>query len=289
MDWLERMNQSLDYIEEHLTADIDNTELAKIVCCSAYHFTRMFSFISGITLSEYIRRRRLSMAALELQNSNVKIVDLALKYRYDSPTAFTRAFRSMHGVAPTDAKNAGVRLKSYPKMSFLITIKGDVSMNYRIENKERFTVVGLKERMTGTVDSSENANRMMEIWSNLTEEKTSEIMSLSNGYIHGLIGITAHDNGTEFDYYVAATTDNKTDAPNMNLLDVPASTWAVFDCVGALPDSIGETWKRIFAEWFPSSGYENADSPCLEVYFDGDVTSDDYRCELWLPVIKSKL
>lgn len=286
MDWLERMNQSLDYIEQHLTEEIENAELAKIVCCSAYHFTRMFSFISGITLSEYIRRRRLSMAALELQNSNIKIIDLALKYGYDSPTAFTRAFQSLQGVSPTEARNEGVRLKSYPKMSFLITVKGDVNMNYRIENKDGFTVVGIKERMV-TVNGNENFDCITEMWAGLTEEQAGQILSLSNGKIEGLIGVSANNNGVEFDYYIAATTDIRSDS-SMSILEIPASTWAIFECVGALPNSITDVWKRIFTEWFPSSGYENADSPCLEIYSDGDTTSNEYKCEIWLPITKSK-
>ncbi len=286
MDWLERMNCSLDYIEQHLTEEIENAELAKIVCCSVYHFTRMFSFISGITLSEYVRRRRLSMAALELQNSGIKIVDLALKYGYDSPTAFARAFQALQCVSPSEARSKGVRLKSYPKMSFLITVKGDIDMNYRIEDRDGFTVAGIKERMV-TVNGNENFERITEMWAGLTEEQAGEILGYSNGKMDGLLGVSANNNGQEFDYFIAATIDEGSNK-GLSTIEIPASTWAIFECTGALPNSIIDVWKRIFTEWFPSSGYENADSPCLEVYSDGDTAADDYKCELWLPIVKSK-
>ena len=287
MDWLNKMNLSLNYIEQHLTEEISNTELASIVCCSPYHFTRMFSFISGITLSEYIRRRRLTMATFELQNSDIKIIDLANKYGYNSPTAFNRVFQSLQGVSPTVARNKGICLKSYPKMSFLISVKGDINLSYRIEDKQNFTVIGLKERMN-TVNGNEDFNRITEMWAKLTEEQASKILSLSNSKINGLIGVSANNNGNEFDYYIATTTDVSNE-DNLIKLEIPVSTWAIFGCVGALPNSIIEVWKRIFTEWFPSSGYENSDLPCIEVYSDGDMTSDDYKCELWLPIVKSTL
>lgn len=286
MEWLDGLNQSLEYIERHLTEEIDNAELANIVCCSVYHFTRMFSFISGVTLPEYIRRRRLTQAALELQNSDIKIIDLALKYGYKSPTAFNRAFRSMHGISPTSAKSKGIQLKSYPKMSFLLSVKGDVSMDYRIEEKQGFNVVGIKERMKA-VNGNEDFDRITEMWAELNEEQASKISSFSNGKIAGLIGVSANNNGNEYDYYIAATTDISHDKV-LDILEIPGTKWAIFDCIGALPNSIVEVWKRIFTEWFPLSGYENADLPCLEVYADGDMSASDYKCELWLPIKKVK-
>lgn len=134
MDWLEKFNAVIDYIEENLDAKIEYTTLARLACCSEFHFSRMFSSLIGISLSEYIRRRRLTKAAFEIQTGNVKIIDVALKYGYESPDAFTRAFRLLHGVTAITAKENGVKLKAYPCLSFQITIKGDVEMEYRIEN-----------------------------------------------------------------------------------------------------------------------------------------------------------
>ncbi len=151
MEWLDRMNRAMDYIEENLEDGIDVGRAAKMACCSTYHFQRMFSFITNVPLSEYIRRRRLTMAAFELQNTNVKVIDLALRYGYESPEAFSRAFSKLHGVTPIAARAKGVFLKAYPRMSFHISIKGDDEMNYRIEEKEAFEVFGL-ELQTNVVE-----------------------------------------------------------------------------------------------------------------------------------------
>jgi len=129
MDWLSRMNAAISYIEENLDGVIDHDRLAKIACCSAHNFYRMFSFITDTSLSEYIRRRRLTLAALDLQNSQIKVIDLALKYGYDSPISFARAFQALHGVTPTEARADGVMLKAYPKITFQISIKGEKEMD----------------------------------------------------------------------------------------------------------------------------------------------------------------
>nr|WP_281244567.1 AraC family transcriptional regulator [Thermoflavimicrobium dichotomicum] len=132
------MNGALNYIEENLTNDIDFKEVARLAFCSEYHFKRMFSFLAGITLSEYIRRRRLTLAAFELINSDKKIIDIAIKYGYSSPDSFTRAFQNLHGVTPSEARNNGQLLKAYPRMFFQLSIKGGSEMNYRIEEKDAF-------------------------------------------------------------------------------------------------------------------------------------------------------
>ena len=144
MDWLARMTAALSYVEENLDGEIDHGELARIACCSSHNFFRMFSFIADISLSEYIRRRRLTLAALELQNSDIKVVDLAVKFGYDSPISFARAFQALHGITPTEARADGVMLKAYPRLSFQISIKGEKKMDYRIETKEAFQVFGIE-------------------------------------------------------------------------------------------------------------------------------------------------
>lgn len=145
MDLLKSMNRALKYIEENLTNDIDFQEAAKLAFCSEYHFKRMFSFLAGISLSEYIRRRRLTLAAFELKDSNVKVIDIAIKYGYNSPDSFARAFQNLHGINPSKARLNGHSLKAYPRMTFQLTIKGGNEMNYRIEEKEAFRIVGIKK------------------------------------------------------------------------------------------------------------------------------------------------
>lgn len=143
MEWIDRLNDTINYIEEHLTDEIDYEQLGRIACCSSYHFQRMFAYMAGIPLSEYIRRRRMSLAAVDLQGRDMKILDVAGKYGYSSPTSFNRAFQSVHGVAPSAVKNEGISVKSFPPIAFKITIKGAEEMNYRIETKEAFRIVGV--------------------------------------------------------------------------------------------------------------------------------------------------
>ena len=143
MEWIERLNHAIDYIEKHLTTEIDYEQLGRIACCSSYHFQRMFTYMAGIPLSEYIRRRKMSLAAVDLQGKNMKIIDVAGKYGYQSPTAFNRAFQSVHGIAPSAVKNEGVSIKSFPPILFKITVKGAEEMNYRIETKDAFRIAGV--------------------------------------------------------------------------------------------------------------------------------------------------
>ena len=147
MDSLSSMNEALEYIEGHLTQDIDYNEISKIAYCSEYHFRRMFSFLSGIGLSEYIRRRRLTLAALDLKDPNLRVIDAAVKYGYDSADSFSRAFHSMHGILPSEARNENAQLKAYPRMTFQLSIKGGCEMNYRIVEKGPFRLVGYKKRV----------------------------------------------------------------------------------------------------------------------------------------------
>lgn len=142
MDWVERLNNAIKYIEEHLTDKIEYEELAKLLCCSTYHFQRMFAFMNGVPLSEYIRRRKLSLAVSDIQNDE-RIVDIALKYGYASPTAFCRAFQNLHGVTPSEARKKGMQLKTYPPISFKLTITGTEELSYRIEDKPAIQIKGI--------------------------------------------------------------------------------------------------------------------------------------------------
>lgn len=154
MDWIERLNGTMVYIEEYLTDDIDYEQIAKIACCSSYHYQRMFSYMAGVPLSEYIRRRRMTMAAVELQSGKEKVLDVALKYGYDSPTAFNRAFQKVHGITPSQAKESGIMVKALPPISFKITIKGEAEMNYRIEKKEAFRIIGVSTPLFKEVEKN---------------------------------------------------------------------------------------------------------------------------------------
>lgn len=164
MDWFGQLNDALRYIEEQLDGEISLEQVGKLAGCSSFHFQRMFSYMAGVPLAEYIRRRRLSRAAFDLQNTTDKVVDVALRYGYDSPTAFNRAFQRVHGVAPSAARQEGTRLKAYHPINFKITIRGEVEMNYRIEKKEAFRIVGVKQKCTWTPEKQEALTEIPLFW-----------------------------------------------------------------------------------------------------------------------------
>ncbi len=279
MDTLENMRQALDYIESNLDSEIEYSRIAQIALCSQYHFQRMFGFLIGIPLSEYIRRRRLTLAAFDLQNGNEKIIDIALKYGYNSPDSFSRAFIAMHGILPSKAREKGITLKAYPRITFSLSLKGVVEMNYRIEQKDSFAVVGIKQRFSHVEGLGENIGKM---WSKTPPETIGQIAGLGDGLV-GVYSGMYEDNTT--DYYIAAIT--KKDCPQtMCKLEIPSLTWAIFEITGPMPTAMAEIWGRIFSEWFPTSGYEHAEAPEVEWYSNGDLSSSDYKSEIWIPVIK---
>lgn len=284
MEWLDHMNAAIDYIEERLDSEIDYNEAAKIACSSLFHFQRMFSFVAGMGLSDYVRQRRMTLAAFDLLNSSEKVIDIALKYGYNSPTAFTRAFINMHGIAPSMVRVHGVPLSSFPRVTFHLSIKGGKEMKYRIEEKPAMRFVGKKEAVTNT--NGANFVRVPKIWDEVFQDGSfDKIMALSNGEPSGVMGICANFRDAEFDYFIASATDK--DIPEgMDELKVAAGLWVVFECVGPMPDAIQAVWKRIYSEWFPSSGYEHAGTAEIEWYSDGDGDAEDYRSEIWIPIKK---
>lgn len=285
MEWLDKLNQSIRYIEDHLPSEIDYATAARIACCSTFHYQRMFSYLAGVSLAEYIRRRRMTLAALELQSSDAKVMDLALKYGYDSPTSFSRAFQNVHGVSPSQAKKTGEDLKAHLRMTFQISIKGDVEMNYKIERRKAFRIVGPKRHYR--MDPEENARDIPLFWQDLFETgRFAKVCSLSNRQPPAVLGVSTCMDGESFDYYVAAQTDEKVPEA-MEEFVVPESTWAIFRCIGPMPAAIQALQKRIITEWLPTSGYEYADAPDIEVYPAGDVQDPDYESEVWLPIRKS--
>ncbi len=286
MEWLERLNQSLDYLEENLSGTISCERAAQIACCSAFHYQRMFSYIAGIPLGEYIRRRRMTEAAFDLQTKGMKVIDTALKYGYESPTSFNRAFQSVHGVSPASARTEGVILKAFPSISFKISIRGDAEMNYKIETKDAFRIVGVKKHFP--MDVEENFAEVPRFWQETAwAGAIPKLCDLLNRPPFGIMGVSTCMNGKDFDYYIAVTSD-KPVPDGMTEYEIPACTWAIFECVGPMPTAIQQLQTRIVSEWLPVSGYEYAAAPDIEVYPEGDQAAFDYKCEVWFPVVKKK-
>ena len=289
MDSLSSMNNAIAYIEENLTENIDYSEISKIAYCSEYHFKRMFSFLSGISLSEYIRRRRLTLAAIDLKDKDLRIIDVAVKYGYNSADAFSRAFYNIHGILPSEAKSENAQFKAYPRMTFQLSIKGVCEMNYRIVEKNSFNLVGFKKRVPIIFEGvNPEIAKMTEL---LTEEVIKQLKELSNVEPKGIISASVNfsegrmEEKGELDHYIGvATTSN--DALKFDVLKVYASTWAVFESIGPFPETLQNIWGRIYSEWFPSSGYEAAEG--LEILWNENPDTDNpkYKSEIWIPIKK---
>lgn len=282
MEWIERLNQAVDYMEGHLEGEIDYGEAARLACCSVFHFQRMFSYMAGIPVSEYVRRRRMTLAALELQEGSARVLDLALKYGYQSPTAFNRAFQSIHGFPPSEARKQGVQLKAYPPISFQITVLGAEKMEYRIEQKEAFRVVGYRTPLEKEIEK--NFSTTPRFWGKVSQEGGLErLLPKMDGNCPGVLGLSACFGDDDWSYYIAVASGEPADE-GMEEYRVPASLWAVFSGEGPMPEAVQQLEKRMVTEWLPSSGYEYGDAPDIELYLNADPANA--RFEIWLPVVK---
>ncbi|WP_226537442.1 AraC family transcriptional regulator [Fictibacillus halophilus] len=279
MDWLVRMNNVLDYIEDRLEQEIDYKQLAKIAYCSEFHFSRVFASITGVSLSEYIRRRRLTLAAFELQKSDVRILEIANKYGYESADSFSRAFKKTHGLKPSECRHQGIQLKAYPKISFQLSIKGDTEMEYRIENLEfEMRIIGKSK----PVKTTRAFKSIPTLWSKAKKEGfMQELIDMSwenpKCSLEGILGVCGNEAAImdeEFNYFMGVRYDGEL-PEEMEALIIPPSTWAVFP-------NIVEAWKRLYSEWVPTSGYELANLPCIECYYG---PGHKPRHELWVPIV----
>ena len=257
MEWVDRLNQTIAYIEDHLTEEIACEALARLACCSAYHYQRMFAYMAGVPLSEYIRRRRMSLAAVDLQ-AGEKVLDTALKYGYQSPTAFNRAFQAVHGIPPSAAREPGAAVKSFSPLCFTITIKGVEEMEYRIEKREAFRIVGVSAPLD--TDLEKNFAVVPRLWGRAASDGTiPRLAEMMDGQPMGLLGVSACG-GEDWRYWIAVASSEGTSA------------------------SLQELERRIITEWLPASGYEYGSAPDIEVYLNADPNNAKY--EVWIPVVK---
>ena len=288
MDWITGMQKALDYIEAHLTEDIDYEKIAAESFFSSHYFQRTFSILCGYTLGEYIRLRCLSLAGAELAGGKEKVIDVALKYGYDSPDSFAKAFQKFHGITPSQARVDGKMLKSFSRLTIKISLEGGNVMNYRIEEKEAFEVLERVE--THTVEKDQNKTSIPEFWSRAyADGSMAKLESLASDkkYTFGICYGNEKKHDPTFEYSIAVKCDKDAVAPEgFRKNTIPARTWLVFGCVGAMPNAIQETWHKIVAEFFPTSAYQPTCEMDLEVYTEGDMDSADYYSEIWVPVKK---
>jgi AraC family transcriptional regulator len=294
MDYLECMNKAMNYIEQNLSGEIDFQQLAHLAGSSNVNFQRLFSFITNVSLSEYIRRRKLTLAAFDLQNTNLKIIEIALKYGYDSHEAFTRAFVKMHGVPPSSARAKGMQVKAYPKMKFHISIEGDEEVNYRIEKKSSFKMVGVEKIIS--MLNGENFKEIPSFWQesfqNGTVDKLDELdKNAPHPGSKGLFPVNAimcyEESGKDTFPYLIGTFIPEKDIPEgYKVVEVSEYLWAIFTTEKYLqPNTTGvvqDVWKSIYSEWFPSTNYVHAEGPELELYYEDEGNFE--HCEIWIPI-----
>ncbi|MFH8465280.1 GyrI-like domain-containing protein [Streptomyces sp. NPDC017991] len=287
---LERLNEALEHIESRLDQPIEVTELARIAVTSEYHFRRLFSALAGLPLSEYVRRRRLTVAGAEVLAGERTLLEIAVRYGYGSGEAFARAFRAVHGVGPGEARSTGATLTSQPRLSFRLVIEGSSSMRYRIVRKEEFQVVGKRIRVP-LVHEGMNPEIVTFI-RGLAPETVRQIAAqseLSGQEPRGIVGVSdnldpSRAEGTELDYYHAVVTGTGPPVPeDLDSLTVPPGTWAVFESSGPFPLALQHMWRDVFTQWFPSNPYRSRPGPeILRTHLSPDATQAD--AELWIPV-----
>jgi AraC family transcriptional regulator len=277
MDWILGMNQSINYIEENLTGKISYSKAANFVCCSEYEFQRIFSFMAKVTLSEYIRRRRLTLAAHDIQMNKEKIIDIALRYGYDSAAAFSRAFKEQHGTTPTSVRNENVILKSYPCISFKFIIQGVDKMEYTIMKKDEFQVIGVNRKMF--TKNKEHWSDISKFWKDFNQTGLKERLN-SYKLDDNIFAITTYSKEPDcFWYMLAVTYNGAKNLGNYDIMTIPAGTYAVFKVPSEDEDNIGNFTMRIFNEWLPSTGYKLTGKPEIEL-------STNNGTIIWMPIIQ---
>ena len=288
MNYIKDMNNALDYIEKNINKDISQEEVARVAHISKFHFLRIFNILTGMTLAQYIRERRLTLAAKEIMSTNMKIIDISYKYGYETPEAFTKAFKALHKVSPTEARKKGETLRATTPISFQLTVKGEKRMDYKIVSKDSFKVVGLSRRFS--TKNGENFKEIPKFWDEVNSSEIDNILINNQGDL-GILGIcTGFCEAKDEMKYMIAVQGDEIEAlksyKDYEVFEIPKSTFAVFESIGPMPNSIQNTWHKIFAEWFPATQYEHANAPEFEAYFSGDPHGEDYRCEIWIPIIE---
>lgn len=285
MEWIESISKAIEYIETHITEDLTTSDIAKEVCISSFYFQKGFSMLCGFTVAEYIRQRRLTLAGSELVSTDNKIIDIAMKYGYDSPDSFTKAFTRFHGSTPTAVRRDGAMMKSFASLKINISLKGGYTMDYKIIEKEAFTVLASGSRFKYESCKEE----IPKFWQEHYESGKGNVVC-------GMYGVNidkSMGNSDEFEYLIADDYKTGNDIPEGFVTRViPKHTWAVFSCKGAMPKAMIDVNQKIFSEWLPNcKDYEIAEGYNIETYTDinnypkGN-QDENYYSELWIPVKK---
>lgn len=291
MDWITGISKAIDYIEEHITEPTDYARAAKEACSSPFNFQRVFALLCGYTLGDYVRMRRLTLAGEELLSTDAKVIDVALRYGYDSPESFSRAFTRFHGVSPS-AVRKGAAIRSFSRICVKLILTGGSIMEYRIEKKQAAKIICRRREFTKPGDDYTN-REIPEFWNECGRDGSIQKLC---GYIKdsaqfkGLLGVcfSTEMTGSGFPYGIGAEYDGESDPQDFEIVEIPAYTYAVFTVRGKMPDAFRETYRKICTEFFPQSGYEYGNGVEIEVYPSADVQNPDYTCEIWIAVKPKK-
>ncbi|MFB4211608.1 effector binding domain-containing protein [Shouchella sp. JSM 1781072] len=286
MAMIDVLQETIDYMETHLCEPLTIGEIAKQANVSPFHFQRLFAVLTDMSVGDYLRKRRLTLAAQELVRSDLKIIDLAYKYQYETPEAFTKSFRKQHGVTPSAIRKGLGKVNAYNRLVVHVKLKGANPMRYRVVERDEFQVIGT--RRTYSLKNDENTREIPKMWDQAAKDGTiATLAQLNNGEIKALMGVCVdHQVNTSLEkveYWIAAES-SASESDEFEKLVLPASTWGVFEVHGPAPSAIQKVWKEIFSEWFPSNPYEHAGTPELEVYVDEDSMKEDSYAEIWIPL-----
>lgn len=292
MNWIEGLQRTIDYIEDNLTEELDYAEIARQACSSSFHFQRVFGILCGYTLGEYIRNRRLTLAGSELASSDLKVIEVALKYGYDSPESFSRAFLRFHGITPSQARARKAELKSFSPLSIKLVLEGGTIMNYRIEKKDAFKVIGKRKRFKGSGEITQQS--IHSAWEESAKDGTIESLcryiTPESVFGNSIVGI-CFDNPEkgDFDYAIAASYPGGEPKEGLTIEEIPANTWMIFTGTGRMPDAFKDLWKKIYTEVLPTSSYQPSGGMCIEVYQSDEVHSEEFSFEIWLSVTPERV
>ena len=284
MEWTNAIQSAINFMEQHITENISAEDVANHVHISSFYFQKGFRMLCGFSVIEYIRKRRLALAGGDLATTDIKIIDVAMKYGYGSPDSFTKAFTRFHGVSPTMVRKEDVMIKTFAPLKLEISLKGGYFMNYKIIDKESFTVLGVSKEF-----NYENCKQEIPLfWQRHYEEGNGK-------YVCGMFGINIDEKmgNDSFEYLIADLYDSKMEIPEGFVTrTIPAFTWAVFSCVGPMPTALQDVSTKIFSEWLPAlKEYEFAAGYCVEMYdapdkYPNGTQDENYHTEIWIPIQK---
>lgn len=280
MEWVKSLNEAINYIENHLLDDLSCEGIASHIYISSFHFQRCFRLLTGMTVGEYIRNRRLSLAGQDLAASDEKVIDAAMKYRYETPESFAKAFTRFHGVTPSQAKMEGSALKSFNRLIIKMKLEGGTVMDYRIVSRDSIRVLA----MTRLFKSERSFTDLPMFWSEYYARGYDKIVKANMGICE-----PERPDTDDFKYGIGREYVQGAAIPDgYEILTIPANIWAVFKCVGPMPKAMHKVWQRIYSEWLPQAEYERVQDYDFEAYTDGDNQSEDYVSEIWVPVKKKQ-